>query len=879
MVEPAPHDRSLKPRELEVVRYMVDGLTNREIAENLYIGVETVRTYAKRIYTKLEVSNRVEAGKKAVALGLLAESPEERSALFAERHQLPAQLTPLVGRKRELEEVEEQLGRPEVRLLTILAPGGMGKTRVAVEAAKQQVGYYRDGVFFVPLRPLSDAGNIVLAIAEVLQLQFRQDERGPQEQLLDHLRRKQMLLVMDNWEHLLSGTPLLVEILKAAPGIKILATSREKLNLSAEHVFLLSGMEFQGWGNRTEALESDAVQFLLQSARRVKPEWSVTDANLDAVARVCRLTAGMPLAILLAVAWLDLLSLDEIADEIEKSADFLETELRDMPARQRSIRAVFERTWRHLRAEDRETFMKLSVFRGGFTHSAAQTTTGAPLSSFRRLVDKALLSPDDGDRYELHELLRKYGEASLQEAGQMEAVRDAHCRYHLDFLTERQGDIKGQRQVAALDEIEADFENIRVAWAWAIRQSEFARIDAAAESLMRYCEARARFVEGQDLFKQALESLPDSVQYELIRARLTITSYRLLEQPRLDDLLAKALAVAEKHESRAHVAMSLFVYGRSSWLGRQQQYEEALRYFERALEINQNLGDDFCTASAVNRVGLCHFLLLNQEEGLRLTEQSAHLQRKIGDLHGLGISLNNLGGFHFLLDRVEESVAFLRESVELGRRSRNAGNLTFSQAMLSQVLFSTGAFSEARDLASLASNMARDIGYMQSESLGVCTLGLLASVADEEYEAGLEISHRALQLASRSNVTIESVAHSAIALALCGLGRVETVSGQVRQLTERLAFRRSIFHTGLLAAIWSVYCCETAAYQKSTRFLSFLSSERYETFGWTATCSLLRSVSADLQARLDETTFDTLWEEGRRMPVDEAWAEILADQR
>jgi len=795
--------------------------------------------------------------------------------LFGERHRLPTQLTPLVGRKRELEELEKQLGRPEVRLLTILAPGGMGKTRIAVEAAKQRVGHYRDGVFFVPLQPLSDASNIALAIAEILQLQFRQGEGGPKEQLLDYLRRKQMLLVMDNWEHLLSGTSLIVEILKAAPGIKILATSREKLNLSAEHVFLLGGMEFQSWGNRAEAMESDAVQFLLQSARRVKSEWSVTDTNLDAVARVCRLTAGMPLAILLAVAWLDLLSLAEIADEIEKSADFLETELRDVPARQRSIRAVFERTWRHLRAEDRETFMRLSVFRGGFTHSAAQIITGAPLSSFRRLVDKALLFQADGDRYELHELLRKYGGASLQEAGQMEAARDAHCRYYLAFLAERQGEIKGRRQLAALDEIEADFENIRVAWAWAVRQSEYARIDAAAESLLRYCEARARFVEGQDLFKQALESLPDSAQYELIRARLTITSYRLLEQPGLDDLLAKAVAVAEKHESRAHVAMSLFVYGRSSWIGR-QQYEEALRYFERALDAYQDLGDDFCTASVVNRVGLCHYLLLNQEEGLRLTEQSADIQRKIGDLHGLGISLNNLGAFHFLLDRVEESVTFLRENVELGRRGRNVGNLTFSQAMLSQVLFSTGAFSEARDLASLASNMARDIGYMQSESLGVCTLGLLASVADEEYEAGLEISHRALQLASRSNVTVEPASHSAIALALCGLGRVEAVWGQLRQLAERLAIRRNIFHIGLFAAIWSLYCYETAAYQKSTRFLSFLSSERYETFGWTATFSLLRDVRVDLQARLDETTFDTLWEEGRHMPVDEARAEILA---
>jgi predicted ATPase/DNA-binding CsgD family transcriptional regulator len=876
MSEQSTPGQSLKPRELEIVRYMAEGLTNREIAERLYIGVETVRTYAKQIYAKLNVSGRVQAGKKAQALGLFAESREDQFALYTDMHKLPPQLNPFIGRKQELRDISELLTRPEVRLLTILAPGGMGKTRIAIEAATQQIGNYQDGIFFIPLQKLTDVDNIALAIAEVLNLKFQQDERDPKQQLLDYLSRKKMLLVMDNWDHLLSSASLVLDILKAAPGIKILATSREKLNLSIENVYLLGGMQFPSLENLADALEYDAVQLLEQSARRVKLDWTVTEENLDTVVRVCRLTVGMPLGILLGVSWLDVLSLEEIADEIQKNLDFLETDLQDVPERQRSIRAVFERTWQYLNLEERETFMKLSVFRGGFTRSSAQTITATSLRSLHRLVDKALLSQTDDDRYEIHELLRQYGGLKLEGTDQMDAVHHAHSIYYLDFLSKREADIKGRRQISAIEEIEADFENVRVAWDWANRQQHFTEIDEASESLMWFCEIRARFIEGQNLFQQALAQLPDSQDYDIIRSRLIIRRYRLIEHPELDDLLESALKIAKGHENWSDVAMGLLVYGRSNWI-RRKEYHEALNYFERAYHHYRAIGDEFYISSVVNRIGLCHFLLRNTEEGIRLTQQSADMQRQIGDYYGLGITLNNLGTFNYLLDKYDQSIDILRENIGLGKQSKNIGNLAFSYGTLSLALFSSGEFSEARDLATRASTMGRNVGYVQSESLGVCALGLLASIVDEEYEIGFEISTQGLHLANMSNVSIEPFAHSGIALASCGLGRMEEVQAQLQQLAVRSAIRRTYVHLGLFAAIWSVYCYEREAYQKSTRHLSFVLNGGYKTFGWAKKWPLMQRIKEDLQTSLTEESFNTIWEEGRRMSADSTLTLILRD--
>ena len=875
-MEPLSQDSPLKPRELEVLRHMADGLTNREIAARLYIGVETVRTYAKQIYAKLEVSDRSSAARKAQALGLLAQSLDDQNAIFSDKHRLPPQLTPFVGRRRELDELQHLVERAEVRLVTILASGGMGKTRTAIELATRQIGKYQDGIYFVALQPLSDADNIVPAIAEVLSLKFQQGNRDPKQQLLDYLSQKQILLVMDNWEHLLAGSTLVAEILKAAPGVRIVATSREKLNLSAEHVFVLGGMQFPEWETPADALEYDALQLLVQSAQRVKPDWQVTDTLLDDVAQICRLTAGMPLGILLAASWLDVLPLHEIATEIQNNVSFLETSMRDVPERQRSIRAVFDHTWQRLEVDERETFAKLSVFRGGFTRQAAQTAAGATLRSLQRLVEKALLTRNDDERYDVHELLRHFGEEQLDSSEASEQVRQAHSQYFLQWLTALDGDIKGRRQHEALNDIEHDFENMRVAWQWSARRGYFTWLDDAGESLMWYSEMRARFVEGQALFAQALAQLPDSLEHEVIWSRLTIRYYRLIEQPDIDANLERALAIAERHANRADVAMCYVIYGSSYW-AHQVDNHKALDFFEQAYAEYRALGDTFYTASALNRVGLGHDSLGQVEEAIHFTRESAEMQRTIGDLSGLGISLNNLAAFYCLTERVEEGLVLLTENIELGARSGNDANLSFSYGLSSNVHFYVGDFDLAHEHARLAIRLAQQIGYLQSESMGGSALALLACIEDEDYQSGLGASQRAFELAAMSNVTVGSYAHIASALACCGLGRFAAARDYLQKLDRMDFFSQSILRLGPIAALGSVFYYEMGDYQQALRYLSVVLTGTHAYFGWAKVWPLLARIRADLESQLDAASFDTLWEEGRQMPLKVAAEQILRD--
>ena len=443
----------------------------------------------------------------------------------ARKHNLPVQLTPFVGREAVLAEIEARLQDPACRLLTLIGPGGSGKTRLALEAAAAQLDSFAHGVFFVSLAPLDSVEAIVPTVAEALGFRFY-EEGEPQQQLLDYLCQKTMLLIMDNFEHLLAcperrpelvegprrrdGVGLVTEILKTAPDVKILTTSRAGLNVQGERLFPIAGMDFPALTPREpkEAAQYSAVKLFLQSARWVQPSFELTADNVNHVTQICRLVEGMPLGILLAAAWVQMLTPAEIAAEIGQSLDFLETDLRDVPERQRSMRAVFDHSWRLLTEREREVFGGLSVFRGGFTRQAAQRVTGASLRELRALVNKSLLHRTPTGRYEVHELLRQYAAEKLdQSPAASEAVHDRHCAYYAAALQQWEAHLKGPRQQAALAEIEADSENARAAWNWAVERGHVEHIEQAIEGLCLFYDLRWRYQEGEAACRMAAEKL------------------------------------------------------------------------------------------------------------------------------------------------------------------------------------------------------------------------------------------------------------------------------------------------------------------------------------------------------------------------------------
>ena len=374
-------------------------------------------------------------------------------------------------------------------------------TRSAIQRSKIQDQTYADGVYFVALAPLRAPEHIVPAIAEAINLRFQADKRLPKQQLLDYLRHKQLLLVLDNFEHLLAGTELIFELLQECPGLRMLVTAREHLQLSSETLLVLESMALPSAAALPDVLSYSAVQLFVETARRVRPKFTPTATNAQAIVRICQLVGGMPLGIILAAAWVEVLSPNEIVTELSQGFDFLAAELRDLPERQRSMRAVLNQSWQRLTEAERTVFMRLAVFRGGFTHMAAQHVAGASLRMISSFVNKSLLQCEPNRRYTIHEFLRQFAEAELEAAGQTVATLSLHCAYYTDLLHQREPDLKGRRQVAALDEIASDFENVRAAWQWAVAQRSYEVIGRALESLFWFCEMRNRFQEGLELLR------------------------------------------------------------------------------------------------------------------------------------------------------------------------------------------------------------------------------------------------------------------------------------------------------------------------------------------------------------------------------------------
>ncbi len=405
----------------------------------------------------------------------------ERIKHFAHysRDNIPATTTPLIGREGELETLAHYLADPDVRLVTITGLGGMGKTRLALDLAWQHVGgQFRDGVTFVPLRALESARRLVSAVAQALYLPLTAvDENAARKQLLDYLKPKQILLVLDNCEHLLPDLGIVSDILQAAPQIQILATSRERLRLRGEYLFALQGLAF-----RADQFDHPAARLFTAAARRAVPGFEINEGNARHVNRLCQIVDGMPLALELAAAWLDTMPTAAIVAEVESNLDFLTADLLDLAQRHRSLGAVLDTTWGKLGPQTRQVFAGLAVFQGSFSRDAAAQVAGASPQLLSRLFAYSLLKLDrEKDRFELHEMLRQYAAEKLARSPEFEqAVSERHFAYY-DDLSQRGGAaLRGGDQMRWIARLATEQRNIYQAIDWAVNND----IESAARMIV-----------------------------------------------------------------------------------------------------------------------------------------------------------------------------------------------------------------------------------------------------------------------------------------------------------------------------------------------------------------------------------------------------------
>lgn len=652
--------------------------------------------------------------------------------LSAHPNNLPPQPTPFLGREEELAEVARLLDNPACRLLTLTGAGGIGKTRLSLQVAAEKVEDFSHGVYFVSLAPLSAPEFIVLTIADALRFSFYSRE-DPKVQLLNYLREKSMLLVLDNFEHLVAGAGLLADILESAPRVKILVSSRERLNLHGEWVYPLAGLRVPGEGEDQPLEGYSAVQLFLQSARRVQAGFDLTARDRPHVARLCQLVEGVPLGIELAASWVRVLSCEEIVREIERSADFLATAMRDLPERHRSLRAVFDYSWTLLTAEERDVLRRLAVFRGGFRREAVQEL-GASLPLLTALVDKSLLRRSPAGRYDMLEVLRQYAADKLLQAPQEEArAREWHGRFYTRFLQQREKAIRGEQQKAVLEEIGAEIENVRAAWSWAVEQGREDEIGQALECLHLFYEMRSWFLEGEETLGRAADLLrsrgPATVTLGKVLARRGWFCERLTRYSQAQELYQAGLEIARAHGLYAEMSLALSGLGLIAY--RQGDYRRAQELLQESLACCAQADDPWRKAHALNNLGTVTIARGEGASAEELYRQVLDIYRQIGYRRGIASTLNNLGGVAGTLGEHAAARRLYEESRDLFREIGDRRGLAFVLNNLGHVLEALGEYAEAEALCQESLTIFREVGDRWGITNTLNNLGALACAMGE----------------------------------------------------------------------------------------------------------------------------------------------------
>lgn len=657
------------------------------------------------------------------------------------RWSLPTPAALLIGREHELAETVHLLQDPQCRLLTLTGPGGIGKTRLALEIAHHLQAAFPDGVGFISLIGVSSPEFIVPAIASELGFTFS-GPANPKTQLLNYLKAKNCLLVLDNLEHLLDGVAIIAELLQYAPGVRLLTTSREQLHLQAEWILEIQGLPIPQ-SAQAEHLETvSAAALFLQRARQSRIGFTLSDADRPALVRICQLVKGMPLAIELAAAWTRTLTCQEIAQEIERGLDFLSGNTRDVPERHRSITAVFDHSWKLLSQHEQDALKRLAVFRGGFSREAAEKVARASLPLLSGLVDKSLIQRGNAGRYEMHELVCQYLSARLNENPEEEQiVCQQHCHYYLTLLQSREHSLKSMRQKETIAELKTEIDNIRLAWNTAVENGSIDLLDAAARSLQIYYELYQYFKEAETTFNYSAEKLqarlvalhtergsPESRRLETtLGAMLSYQGFFTLRPGNYREALVlfqSSLALLRPKGNSIILAFAIIHFGAVYMaLG---DFEAASYHLKEGLTVSRQSGDSWLEAMALGLLGGVLHNQGNYDEAYRSLSESISLCQVIGDPY-----LTLLMGFYYshtalVVGRLLDTQDLFRDSVRSAQETGNRWGVGTGLMILSAIAQLKGKNGEARALLEESIALNREVGDLWSLAWSLNDLSRLA---------------------------------------------------------------------------------------------------------------------------------------------------------
>jgi predicted ATPase/class 3 adenylate cyclase len=714
------------------------------------------------------------------APGLPADFPPLRS-LDSHRHNLPAQATPLIGREREVAHVTTQLRRSDVRLVTLLGPGGTGKTRLAFQIAAELVDAFVDGVWFVPLAAVRDPSLVVATISQTLGLK-EVGSQSPREQLTRYLSAKQLLLVLDNFEQLLDAAPLVAELLAHAPNLSVLVTSRAVLHLSGEQEFVVPPLSLPD-RQHPPALEQltqyEAVRLFIARAQAVKSEFSVTNQNAPAVAEICARLDGLPLAIELAAARIKLFTPEALLTRLEQRLPFLTGGARDLPLRQQTLRDTIAWSYALLDAAEQALFRRLGVFVGSCTLEAAEVvcsdwgsgtgdreTSQSPvpdpqspiLDGLAALMDKSLLKQVEGmdgaPRFTMLETIREFALEQLERCGEADTVRQRHMAYYLALAEAATPALRGPQQLVWLARLEQAHDNLQAALQWTLDQRALDQCLRFANALWRFWEFHSHLSVGRGWMEAVLAQshalrLPLRAQVLCGAGWLAYDTDRVRAQTLWNESLALAREVQDSY------SIGMAVQGVGQIAEDQGDYDQAHELYDEGLRLFRELGDS-------EEIGwsLYHLCSLARQQGdyvqaQALGEESlAHL-REIGHRWGIAVLLQHLGYVANAQGDTSRAAQHFQEAIALFRDMGDRMWIASAAADLGEIVLLQADYTRAVDLFRTSLPLFRDLGHEQGIGWCLRALGRVAT-AQERLEQAARLFGAAETLIDTGQMHVES---------------------------------------------------------------------------------------------------------------------------
>ena len=655
---------------------------------------------------------------------------------------LPVQPTPFIGREQEKAAVEQLLRREEVRLLTLTGPGGIGKTRLALQVAAELSGVFPDGVYFVDLAPIRDAEFVVPTIAQVLDVKELAEQ--PLLDLLQvFLHEKQLLLLLDNFEQVVSAAVQMAELLSVCPRLKVLLTSRRVLHVQAEQEFAVPPLSMPDPRHLPEVValaQYEALALFIQRAQAARPEFRLSNANARAVAEICRRLDGLPLAIELAAARIKLLPPQALLARLTPRLTVLTSGARDVPERQQTLRHTIEWSYQLLDAEQQRLFRRLSVFAGRCTLQAIEALAaaldgeaGRVFEGVASLLDQSLLQQTEQDgeepRLVMLETIREFGLEVLEASGEMETTQHAHAAYYLALAEEAEPELAVPRQAMWLERLEREHDNLRAAMQWLLKQERTAQGREMAlrlgGALLRYWEVRGHWSEGWNFLEWARaesEGVAVPAQVKVLMAAAYLLDHLEYDTDRAEALYKECLVLYQTLGDTAGIALALSQLGEIA--GGRGNFAAAYTRTEEALALYRKVGDKQGIAWSLNNLADIVSQQGEYARAIALNKESLALFKEVGDKQGIAWSLNNLAGIVSQQGEYARAIALNEESLALCREVGDVEGIAWSLFGLADVLFlSRGDPAKIHMLLDEGLALCREVGHKSGVAWGLSLLG------------------------------------------------------------------------------------------------------------------------------------------------------------